>query len=55
MRIIVSNVQYKILEIEIQINLFFENLQVIQYKRKRYIDELLNNFKNKYQNIKNST
>jgi len=48
MRTIVLNAQHKIFEIEIQIDLFFENSQVIRYKRKRYIDKLLNSFKNKY-------
>ncbi len=55
MRTIVLNAQHKIFEIEIQIDLFFENSQVIRYKRKRYIDKLLNSFKNKYQSVKNST
>ncbi len=51
----ISNIQYKILEIETQTNLLLENSQVIRYKRKRYIDKLSNNFKNKYQNTENST
>ncbi len=55
MQIIISNVRYKILEIEIQINLLFENFQVIRYKRKRYVDKLLNSFKNEYQSVENST
>jgi len=54
MRTIISNVQYNFFEIEIQIELFFENSQVIRYKCKRYASKLLDNFKNKYQNNKNS-
>ena len=53
MRTIISNIQYKVFEIETEIDLFFENFQVIRYKRKYYIDELLNSFKNKYQSVRN--
>ena len=48
MRTIISNVQYNFFEIEIQIELFFENSQVIRYKYKYYVNKLLNNFKNIY-------
>ncbi len=54
MRTIISNIRYKILEIETQIDLLFENFQVIRYRCKRYTSELSNSFKNKYQNIEDS-
>ena len=54
MQTVILNIRHKILEIKIQTNLFLKNLQIVRYKRKYYISKLLDNFKNKYQNNKNS-
>ncbi len=45
MRIVILDIQYEVFEIKVKINLFFENSQVIRYKCKRYISELLDSFK----------